>query len=921
MTAGASRKLVVALSGLALAVALLLALPAAASAASRPVVTSVSPAKGPALGGTSVTVRGRNFRVAGRNVVKGVKFGSRAATKIHVVSATKLRCQAPRGVGVVNVRVVTTAGISTSRKADRFAYQGGPPVVTGVSPAYGPTTGGTAVTIVGSGFTGATSVTFGLGGARAKFSVVSDNSISAMAPAGSAAGDPYDVTVSTPLGTSPAMSADQFNYYAVPTVTSVSPANGPQQGGTVVTIHGDNLYTARNITGAVQFGGVVASSMTVNSSSTITVTVPAGTGTVDVTVTTYGGTSATSSADLFSYATTIAPAPGSVLDQSQVVGASVGTPPSVEVTDGLGNPVAGVAVTFAATAGGGSVTPATVTTDITGIATATSWTLGDTAGTDNNTVTATAAGLNGSPVTFTASALSGAPEQIAAGVGSGQTADAGTEVAVVPTVVVTDADGNPVSGVSVSFKASGDGVVGNATATTNGLGVASAGSWTLASAAGNNTLTATAAGLAGSPVTFTATGEVGPAASIAANSATTQTADAGAEVATLPSVLVTDAHGNPVAGVAVTFAVTAGGGSITGAKATTGADGVATVGSWTLGDAPGANMLTATAAGLAGSPVTFDATGDVGPAAEISANAGDGQSAAAGTDVTTAPSVLVTDAVGNPVSGVSVSFQASGDGAVGNAKATTDSSGIASCGSWTLATSAGTNSLTASSGSLQFTFTATGTVGAAADMVDADPPDDDDQTATVGTAVATPPSVLVTDTYGNPVQGVTVAFTVASGGGSLTGAAPTTNASGVATVGSWTLGDTPGDNSLTASVSGLSGSPVTFTATGTVGAAADMVDADPPDDDDQTATVGTAVATPPSVLVTDTYGNPVQGVTVSFTPSGPSGPGAVGDPETTTDSSGIASCGSWTLDTSAGTNTLTAACGSLQVTFTATGTT
>jgi adhesin/invasin len=206
-------------------------------------------------------------------------------------------------------------------------------------------------------------------------------------------------------------------------------------------------------------------------------------------------------------------------------------------------------------------------------------------------------------------------------------------------------------------------------------------------------------------------------------------------------------------------------------------------------------------------------------------------------------------------------------------------------------------------------------------MVDADPPDDDDQTATVGTAVATPPSVLVTDTYGNPVQGVTVAFTVASGGGSLTGAAPTTNASGVATVGSWTLGDTPGDNSLTASVSGLSGSPVTFTATGTVGAAADMVDADPPDDDDQTATVGTAVATPPSVLVTDTYGNPVAGVAVSFTPSGPSGPGAVGDPETTTDSSGIASCGSWTLDTSAGTNTLTAACGSLQVTFTATGTT
>ena len=62
-----------------------------------------------------------------------------------------------------------------------------------------------------------------------------------------------------------------------------------------------------------------------------------------------------------------------------------------------------------------------------------------------------------------------------------------------------------------------------------------------------------------------------------------QSATVNAAVTTAPSVLVTDAHGNPVQGVSVTFAVASGGGSVTGATATTGADGVATVGPWTLG--------------------------------------------------------------------------------------------------------------------------------------------------------------------------------------------------------------------------------------------------------------------------------------------------------------------------------------------------
>jgi hypothetical protein len=89
----------------------------------------------------------------------------------------------------------------------------------------------------------------------------------------------------------------------------------------------------------------------------------------------------------------------------------------------------------------------------------------------------------------------------------------------------------------------------------------------------------------------------------------------------------------------------------------------------------------------------------------------------------------------------------------------------------------------------------------------------DGQSATVGTAVATAPSVLVTDANHNPVSGVSVTFAVASGGGSATGTSATTDVNGIAAVGSWTLGATVGANTLTATSAGLTGSPVTFSAT------------------------------------------------------------------------------------------------------------
>ena len=104
--------------------------------------------------------------------------------------------------------------------------------------------------------------------------------------------------------------------------------------------------------------------------------------------------------------------------------------------------------------------------------------------------------------------------------------------------------------------------------------------------------------------------KVPAATQMALNAGDGQTASLGAAVSIAPSVIVKDVKNDPVAGVTVTFAVASGGGSVTGASAVSDASGIATVGSWKLGTVAGANTLTATCAGLTGSPVTFTATGD-----------------------------------------------------------------------------------------------------------------------------------------------------------------------------------------------------------------------------------------------------------------------------------------------------------------------
>jgi DNA-binding beta-propeller fold protein YncE len=169
------------------------------------------------------------------------------------------------------------------------------PTVSAVSPSSGPTAGGTSVTLTGTNLTGASAVSFG-GTAATSFTVNSASQITAITPTGSAG--TIDLTVITAGGTSATSSADHYTYIAAPTVTALSPSSGPTAGGTSVTLTGTNLTGAS----AVSFGGTAATSFTVNSASQITAITPAGSaGTIDLTITTAGGTSATSSADHYTY--------------------------------------------------------------------------------------------------------------------------------------------------------------------------------------------------------------------------------------------------------------------------------------------------------------------------------------------------------------------------------------------------------------------------------------------------------------------------------------------------------------------------------------------------------------------------------------------------------------------------------------------
>ena len=252
-----------------------------------------------------------------------------------------------------------------------------------------------------------------------------------------------------------------------------------------------------------------------------------------------------------------------------------------------------------------------------------------------------------------------------------QQGPAGTVLPQPFVVAVLDQHGDPISGATVTFAlTTGEGTLSVTTATTDSSGRTST-TLTLGRAPGTYTVEATLAGLA--PVTFTATGLAIPE-TMDKLSGQEQEGAAGAALGEPFVVEVRDQVGNPLAGATVTFAVSAGGGTLSATTATTDSSGRAST-TLTLGRTPGMNTVRATVAGL--QSVAFSATGLAVPGT-LAKLSGDEQEAEAGAQLAEPLVVSVRDQNGAALPGAVVTFAVLGDGGTLSAATdTTDDGGLA----------------------------------------------------------------------------------------------------------------------------------------------------------------------------------------------------------------------------------------------------
>lgn len=316
-----------------------------------------------------------------------------------------------------------------------------------------------------------------------------------------------------------------------------------------------------------------------------------------------------------------------------------------------GEPLVGVVVQWSATTGGGRVAETATLTDESGEARV-ARTLGPKAG--EHTTTARVASAS---VEFTAMATGGSGEaRIEIVSGDGQFGVGGKPLPNPFVVRVLDAQGAPASGVTVNWAVrSGGGSLQANTSTTDAQGRAQMLATLPSELGAVQRVVAKTAALADSAVFTSTVYSSGEPASIAVASGDNQVGTPGAQLAEPLSVRVTSANGEPVAGVAVHWAVVTGGGAVSQAMTTTNDFGIASV-TRTLGFDLGSQSTSASVPGLQGSPVIFNHTAarnDVVPARLVIAS-GDGQGAQLGQVLVNPLVVQVLDEFGNAVPGVAV---------------------------------------------------------------------------------------------------------------------------------------------------------------------------------------------------------------------------------------------------------------------------
>ncbi len=523
----------------------------------------------------------------------------------------------------------------------------------------------------------------------------------------------------------------------------------------------------------------------------------------------------------------------------------------VQISPRAGAALSGGSFTFTAVAvdASGNTVPNTplvwssLNPSIASVASATSGTV--VAGATRGTATIVAQLLTGPSDQVSFSVSLPASQMVASG-GNGQSGVVGATLAQALSVKVAASDGVGVAGVPVSFSvASGGGSVSSGSATSDANGNAST-SWKLGTTVGAQSVTASAGGLSGSPITFGATAT----AAVATKLVVSGSPGNGVAGAVLSSVVVTaqDANGNTATtftgSVSVGLSGGTAGAALGGTSTVNAVAGVATFSGLTVNKVGTGYSLSAASSGLTGASTgSFDII--AGPAAVLVFT---GQPSAAIPNASIGTIVVnAQDAQGNPTPAftgtVSLSLASNpGSATLGGGTSVAAVAGIATFTGVTVSQPGVGYALSASSGSLtgatSAAFNIAGGPASVLTLVSGN-----GQSGATGVALAQPVVLRVTNASGGGVSGTTVNFAIVTGGGSVAPTSAVSDATGqVSTV--WTLGATVGPQSISATSTGLSGSPATINATGTAAGATQLVFTAQPSN----GTAGSTIS--PAIVVT-----------------------------------------------------------------------
>ena len=475
--------------------------------------------------------------------------------------------------------------------------------------------------------------------------------------------------------------------------------------------------------------------------------------------------------------------------------------------------------------------------------------------------------------------------------GTPQRTQAGSQFPQPLLLTVKDAGGNLLSNVSVTFTVPSSGASASLSPgpyMTDNSGQVSVTATANATTGSYSITAAVTGGLSGS---FQMTNLAVPPGSLTIAGGSAQSATVGTAFSTPLQVLIKDASGTPLSNVAVVFSAIVG---TNGASAGFSADAVRT-------DVSGVASITANANGIAGSlqvqvvavtggSGTFSLTNTPGAPAAIQVVSGTPQSTPINLGFSDSLRLRVVDQLGNGISGATVTYSAPASGAsasLSSSTATTDPQGFTQVTA-TANVTAGTYfvSATASGVSTPAAFSLQNVLGPIPALVSsAGSP----QSVAVGNDFPQLLQVTVRDSLNNPIPNVTVFFSSPATGASatLSAASAVTDAQGQTSVHA-TANTAAGVYQVEASAPGISaGTTAFFSLSNTPGPVASAT----PDagSSAQSTRVNTPFPNPLRVTAKDSHGNPVPGVTLTFSVPGSGQSAQLSNTTVVTDSSGAAS--------------------------------